>query len=46
MASSCFGIAYFALPDTVNDAVQWLLFALMAASLYAGFSRRRTGAQG
>lgn len=41
MASLCFGIAYFALPDSVNDAVQWLLLALMAVSLYAGFRRRR-----
>lgn len=46
MASLCFGIAYFALPDTVNDAVQWLLFGLMAASLWAGFSKRRTSAKG
>ncbi|MDE2474161.1 MAG: hypothetical protein KGO48_03850 [Alphaproteobacteria bacterium] len=42
MASLCFGIAYFALPDSVNDAVQWLLLALTAVSLYAGFRRRRT----
>lgn len=46
MASLCFGIASFVLPDTVNDAVQWLLYGLMAASLYAGFSKRRTGAKG
>lgn len=46
MASLCFGIASFVLPDTVNSAVQWLLYALMAASIYAGFSRRRTGAKG
>jgi hypothetical protein len=36
-----FGIASLALPDTVNDEVQWLLYALMAASLYAGFTARR-----
>jgi hypothetical protein len=41
MASLCFGIASFVLPDSVNDNVQWLLYALMAASLYAGFSKRR-----
>jgi hypothetical protein len=41
MASLCFGIASFALPDSVNDSVQWLLYALMAASLYVGFSKRR-----
>lgn len=40
MASLCFGIASFVLPDTVNDNVQWLLYALAAASLYAGFSKR------
>jgi hypothetical protein len=40
MASLCFGIASFVLPDSVNDNVQWLLYALMAASLYAGFSKR------
>ena len=41
MASLCFGIASFALPDSVNDAVQWLLYILMAASFCAGVSRRR-----
>lgn len=41
MASLCFGIASFVLPESINDPVQWLLFALMGASLYAGFSRRR-----
>ncbi len=41
MATLCFGIASFVLPDSVNDAVQWLLYALMGASLYAGFGRRR-----
>jgi hypothetical protein len=44
MASLCFGIASFALPSSVNDNVQWLLYALMGASLYAGFSKRRRGA--
>jgi len=46
MASLCFGIASFVLPDSVNDNVQWLLYALMAASLYVGFSKRRRGANG
>ena len=41
MASLCFGIASFVLPDSVNDGVQWLLYALMAASLFAGFTKRR-----
>jgi hypothetical protein len=41
MATLCFGIASFALPDSVNDNVQWLLYALGAASLYAGFRKRQ-----
>jgi hypothetical protein len=41
MATLCFGIASFALPDSVNNSVQWLLYALAAASLYAGFRKRR-----
>jgi hypothetical protein len=41
MATLCFGVASFALPDSVNDNVQWLLYALAAASLYAGFRKRR-----
>jgi len=46
MASLCFGIASLVLPDWVNDNVQWLLYALMAASLYVGFSKRRRRADG
>jgi hypothetical protein len=41
MATLCFGIASFALPDSVNDNLQWLLYALAAAGLYAGFRKRR-----
>jgi hypothetical protein len=41
MASLSFGIASFVLPDSVNDKVQWLLYALMAASFCAGFAKRR-----
>jgi hypothetical protein len=41
MATLCFGIASFVLPDTVNDTVQWFLYALMAASFYVGIRRRR-----
>ncbi|MEO6839504.1 MAG: hypothetical protein ABI192_01940 [Bradyrhizobium sp.] len=41
MATLCFGTASFVLPDSVNDNVQWLLYALAAASLYAGFRKRR-----
>jgi|SRR5581483_4982696 len=45
MATLCFGVASFALPDSVNDNVQWLLYALAAASLYAGFRKRRQHAK-
>jgi hypothetical protein len=41
MASLCFGIASFVLPDSVNGAVDWLLYALMAVSFLVGISRRR-----
>lgn len=40
MASLCFGIASLVLPDSVNDSLDWVLYGLMAASLYAGLSRR------
>lgn len=39
MASLCFGIASFVLPDTVNNAAQWLLWALTFASLIAWTNR-------
>jgi hypothetical protein len=45
MASLCFGIASFVLPDSVNENVQWPLYALTAASFIAGFSRRRRNAK-
>lgn len=38
IASLCFGIASFELPDTVNDEVNWLLYGLMAISFYVGVS--------
>lgn len=41
MAGLCFGIASFVLPDSVSDVAQWLLYALMAASFYAGLRKRR-----
>ncbi|HUB86033.1 MAG TPA: hypothetical protein VL971_10095 [Rhizomicrobium sp.] len=41
MASLCFGVASFVLPASVNDKVDWLLYALMAISFIAGLSRRR-----
>ncbi len=40
MASLCFGIASFVLPEPVNTPVQWLLYGLAAASLYGFFARR------
>jgi hypothetical protein len=40
MASLCFGMASLVLPASVNDNVQWLLYGLMAVSLYTGFSGR------
>jgi hypothetical protein len=42
MAGLCFGIASFVLPDTVNAAMQWPLYALTAISLYAGLRKRKT----
>jgi hypothetical protein len=41
LASVFFGIASFALPDSVNDVVQWPLYGLAAASFWVGFRRRR-----
>ncbi|MBI1361251.1 MAG: hypothetical protein GC155_13320 [Alphaproteobacteria bacterium] len=41
MASLCFGIASFVLPDSVNDAVNWLLYGLMAVSFYVGVTGRK-----
>ena len=40
MASLCFGVASFVLPDSINDNLDWLLYGLMAISAYVGFSRR------
>ena len=41
MASLCFGVAAFVLPNTVSDALDWLLYGLMIASFVAGIGRRR-----
>ncbi len=41
VASLSFGIGSFALPESVNDWMQWPLYALSAASLYIGFRRKR-----
>ena len=40
MASVSFGVASFVLPDSVGDTLDWILYGLMAASAYAGLSRR------
>jgi hypothetical protein len=40
MASLCFGIASFVLPASVNQNVEYVLYALAAMSLYAGISKR------
>ncbi len=40
MAGLSFSIAWAVLPDTVNDAVGWLLLALSAASVLGGVSPR------
>ncbi len=41
MASLCFGIASFVLPESLDDNIQLLLYALAAASFCAGFAKRR-----
>ncbi|HSZ74110.1 MAG TPA: hypothetical protein VK779_04765 [Rhizomicrobium sp.] len=41
VASVCFGVVSFILPDSVNGAVDYVLYALMGLSLYAGFRKRR-----
>jgi hypothetical protein len=44
MASLCFGLASFVLPDTVNDTVNWLLYGLMAMSFYVGVTGKKAKA--
>jgi hypothetical protein len=41
MASLCFGIASFVLPDSVNENVDWLLWGLTAMCAVAWFTNRR-----
>ncbi|HEY0265192.1 MAG TPA: hypothetical protein VGC16_00475, partial [Rhizomicrobium sp.] len=41
MAGLCFGLASFVLPADVNKAADWVLYALMAASFYASWRKRR-----
>jgi hypothetical protein len=40
MASLCFGIASFVLPASVNQNVEYVLYALAGMSLYVGVSKR------
>lgn len=41
MASICFGLASFVLPDSINNVVQWPLYALAAMSFIVGMKMRR-----
>jgi hypothetical protein len=41
VASASFGVASIALPARINAWAEWPLLALTAASLYAGFRRRK-----
>jgi hypothetical protein len=41
MASLCFGIGSFVLPDSVNDNVEWLLWGLSAVSVYVWYTGRK-----
>jgi hypothetical protein len=42
MASLCFGIAAFVLPDTISSTLDWLLYGMMAVGFYAGLRQRRS----
>ncbi len=41
MASLCFGIASFVLPDSVNSNVDWLLWGLSGVSVFVWYTNRR-----
>jgi hypothetical protein len=41
MAGLCFGAGSLILPDSVNDAASWALYALTAISFFLGLRRRR-----
>jgi hypothetical protein len=41
MATLCFGVASLVLPDSVNDAVDWLLYAMTGLSFYSWICSRR-----
>jgi hypothetical protein len=40
VASLCFGIGSLVLPDSVNDAVNWLLYAMTGVSLHSWIRSR------
>ena len=42
IASLSFGIAWFVLPDKVNDAVGWVLVLLAAASFISGVTPKHS----
>jgi hypothetical protein len=44
MAGLCFGIAGFALPDSMNDTLSWLFYALAAAGVAAGILKGKAAA--
>lgn len=46
IASLCFGVASLVLPASVNRAVNWILYALMAGGLVAGIRMRKAEAAG
>jgi|SRR5580700_940958 hypothetical protein len=41
MATICFGIASLVLPDSVNDAADWLLYAMTGVSFYSWIRSRK-----
>jgi hypothetical protein len=46
MASICFGLASFVLPENVNAGVNWLLYGLTAMSFWVWFKGRLARAKG
>ena len=41
MGGLCFGLASFVVPDSVGNIFQWVLYALAAASFYAGWRKKK-----
>jgi hypothetical protein len=42
MAGLCFGAGSFVLPDSVNDAASWVLYALMGISFFLSWRSPRS----